>query len=118
MRKQSEGPTRRPRYFTDEEKHDVCLAWERSGQAKAVFCDSVGIAKSTFYKWYSQFKTQGNSESKFSPVTLKPSNTVEAEAPLKLETCLPNQTILSISMQKPSLISFIQELSNATTIVR
>ena len=106
--------------FTDEEKRSYCLKWKRSGQSKAAFCQSVGISKSAFYSWCYQFQqdlSEPPSNTLFSPITLNASATLE-EALIQLEICLPNQTKILISMQKLSLIPFIQELGHAITIVR
>jgi len=119
MSKQVESQPRRSRYFTDEEKRNYYLAWERSGQSKVEFCDSIGLSRSTFYQWCNKFEAEQTSETPtFSPVTVKTAPPQEVEPPVKLEICLSNQTTVCLSMQKTSLISFIQELSHATAIVR
>jgi transposase-like protein len=107
-----------PKIYTREEKQRYCLEWKKSGKSKTEFCELVGLPKSTFYSWCYRFKQKIPSDTLFSPVALKTSPNLESEKLMQLEICLPNQTKLSISIQKNSLISFIQELSNATTIVR
>lgn len=121
MRKQVERQLRRSRYYSDKEKRNYYQAWERSGQSKVEFSDSIGVARSTFYQWCNKFKTEQTSAPTFSPVTIKRASPQEGnivEPPVKLEICLPNQTTLCLSMQRVNLISFIQELSHATSTVR
>jgi transposase-like protein len=107
--------------LTDEEKRNYCLKWAHSGQNKTAFCQSVGISKSAFYSWCHQFQQELAglaSDAVFSPVALNSTSKLETENLIQLEICLPNQTKLLISMQKLSLVSFIQELSHAATIIR
>jgi transposase-like protein len=106
------------KHLTKEQKRDYCLQWERSGQSKAAFCQSVGIAKSAFYSWCHQFKQEAPSDTVFSPVTLKASPTIASENVMQLEICLPNQTKVFIPMQKSNVVSFIQELCHAATVIR
>ena len=118
MRTQTKYHRKRQKNFTHEEKRDFYLQWERSGQSKAAFCQSLGIAKSAFYSWRYQFKQGNSSDTLFSPVTLKTEPTMPLANVMHLEICLPNQTKIFISMQKSNLVSFIQELCHATTVIR
>jgi hypothetical protein len=104
--------------LSDEEKRNYCLKWSRSGQSKAAFCRSIGISKSAFYLWCNQFHEEFPIDAAFSPVTLKSEPSLNPEALLQLEICLPNQTKIFIPMQKANVISFIQELCHATTVIR
>jgi len=105
--------------FTRDEKRNIILKWKSSGQSKAAFCQSIGLAKSAFYSWCIQFKHDlSDGETIFSPVTLKKVPTPNTQEFIQLEIWLPNQTKIVISMQKSSVISFIQELSYETTIIR
>jgi transposase-like protein len=106
------------RRFTYEEKRNHYLEWKKSGQSKVEFCQSVGISKSTFFSWVNQFKDKIPDDVFFSPVTLKSAPTSEPDKVTQLEIHLPNQTRLFITIQKPNLISFIQELCHATTVIR
>ena len=118
MRTQTKYHRQRPKNFTQEEKRNIYLQWERSGQSKAAFCQSVGIAKSAFYSWCLQFKLEPPTEKVFSAVTLKALPPMALENDMQLEICLPNQTKVLISIQKSNVVSFIQELCNATTVIR
>jgi len=111
---------RRPssKKFTHDEKRNIILEWERSGQSKAAFCQSLGITKSAFYSWCHQFKQRAPSDTVFSPVTLKATPTLTSENVMRLEICLPNQTKVLIPLQKSSVVSFIQELSHAATAIQ
>ena len=104
--------------LTQEQKRNYCLQWQRSGQSKAVFCQSHGIAKSAFYAWLHQFKLENSNNTAFSPVTLKASPTLDTENVMHLEICLANQTKILIQMQKSKVISFIQELNHAIAAVQ
>ena len=118
MRSQTKYPRQRSKNFTQKEKRDYYLQWERSGQSKAAFCQSVGLTKSAFYSWLHQFKQRIPSDTVFSPVTLKADPMMASENIMQLEICLPNQTKVLISVQKSNVISFIQELCHATTALR
>ena len=121
MRAQTQHHRKRPQNFTEKEKRNFCLQWEGSGQSKAAFSRSLGITKSAFYLWYNRFKEEKASYTAnitFSPVALKDSSAVTSENAIQVEICLPNQAKLSISMQKSNVISFIQELCHATTVIR
>jgi transposase-like protein len=117
MRIQPKYHRQRQSNFTQEEKRDFCLQWARSGQTKAAFCQSVGIAKSAFYSWYNQFKGESPSDAVFSPVTLKTAPTLVSDNVIQLEICLPNQTKIFIPMPKSNVASFIQELCHAATAI-
>jgi len=117
MRTQAKYHRQHPKNFTQKEKRDLYLQWELSGQSKAAFCQSVGIAKSAFYSWCHQFKPEIPTDPVFSPVTLKSAPTMATENVMQLEICLPNQTKIFIPMQKSSVVSFIQELCHAATVI-
>jgi transposase-like protein len=118
MRAQTKYHRQRPKNFTQEEKRDFYLQWERSGQSKAAFCQSVGITKSAFYLWCHQFNQDTTRDTVFSPVTVKMASPMHSENIMHLEICLPNQTKVFISMQKSNVVSFIQELCHAATIIQ
>ena len=119
MRNQTKHPRQRPNIYTQEEKRNLYLQWERSGQSKAKFCQSRGITKSAFYSWCHRYKPQdASSAPDFSPITLKACSSSNTENMVHLEICLANQTKILIPLQKSDVVSFIQELSHATSAIR
>ena len=104
--------------FSNQEKRSYCIAWEKSGVSKRVFCKSEGFAPSTFFSWYALFKKQHLDEPSFSPVVVKSSISIERQDMIQFEMRLPNQAQLFITMREHGLVSFIQELCHAVTVIR
>ena len=110
--------TRLKRKFSAQEQHDYCVAWEKSPLNRTTFCKTNDISKSTLYRWYSEFKKNVNNRG-FSPLVLEDKAvTIEQDELIRLALNLPNQLQLSLEMPKRHLVSFIQELSYAATIIR
>ena len=118
MREESAGSGATERTFSNQDKRSYCIAWEKSGMNKNAFCKAQGLPPSAFYWWYSQFKKHRLDESSFSPVVVKSSLSVEREDRIQFEMRLPNHVQLFITMREHGLISFIQELCHAVTVVR
>ena len=104
--------------FSNQDKRDYCIAWEKSGINKSVFCRANGLSPTAFYSWYGQFKNHRLDESSFSPVVVKRRPTIERQDVIQFEMRLPNQAQLFITMREHGLVSFIQELCHAVTVVR
>lgn len=107
--------------LTEQEKQDYYRAWECSRMSKAKFCKENGLSIHDFYYWCRLFKPKTSSEvEQFLPVTtlVPPVPTFEAQNITQVEVRLPNQAQLLIKLQEHQLVSFIQELCNAVTIVR
>lgn len=104
--------------FTIADKRQYCIKWEKSSSSKPDFCKKVGVSKSAFYAWYKQFKEGLLNEPIFSPITIKAEPILDKQEGVQVEIRLPNQAQLLVTIQKPGLISFIQELCHATAIIR
>lgn len=104
--------------FTNQDKRDYCIAWEKSGMNKSVFCKANGLPPSVFYCWYNQFKKCLFDESSFSLVTVKAKSSTASQAMIPFELRLPNQAQLYITLSQRGLVSFIQELCHAVTAIR
>ncbi len=93
------------------------MAWEAStGMDNAAFCKANGISKSALYKWGKALK-EDNSLG-FSPLVSDKQPSIKQAEMTQLNICFPNQMQLSMAMPEHRLVSFIQELSNAVTIIR
>jgi transposase-like protein len=121
-----------------EEKRTLCESWQRSGLSQSVFCRQHGIAHATFHRWRVKFLAEDNNAeiksklqlSKKTSIVKKHSKTSQwspaistsKEAFLQeqstVEVKLANQIILRFSIQLSSIKTLVQELSNATTIIR
>lgn len=103
--------------FTAEERRNYYMAWKESGMSHIAFCKAKGISKSVLYKWIKKFKKENNGRS-FAPLILKKPLLSEQTDVIQLNMNFPNQIKLSIAMPEQRLVSFIQELSHATAIIR
>lgn len=105
------------RAFSQEEKRKYYLAWEASGLNQADFCKINGMSKSSLSNWINEFKKEDNGLG-FSPLVSDKQPFIKQAEMIQLNICFPNQMQLSMAMPEHRLVSFIQELSNAVTIVR
>jgi hypothetical protein len=103
--------------FSAQEKGDYCIEWEKSSMKQADFCKAKGFSRSAFRNWYNDFKEGKSNNSSFSPLYLASQTPIKQDIP-QCVIRLPNQIELCMTMNKPTLISFIQELCHATTITR
>lgn len=103
-------------------KREYCIAWEKSGMAKSVFCDKHGLSRVAFHAWYQQYKKgqlNEGMESSFSPMTIATSMpAIKNQESIPFEIRFPNQTQLVMTMSQHALVSFVQELAHATAITR
>jgi transposase-like protein len=106
--------------FSEQEKRDYYKAWESSGMHKSRFCKEHGLPVDAFYCWHKMFRKRSlSAESKqFSPVIIKHTSPNLQQNMTQLELQLPNQTKLLITLRENQLVSFIQELCHAVTIIR
>jgi hypothetical protein len=102
-----------------QDKRDYCIAWEKSGKSRLVFCRANGIPPSTFQGWYVQYKTERSSEQFFSPIVSAPQVPVMKEShDVQCEIRFPNETQLFISLNESALVSIIQGICHAATAIR
>ena len=118
MREENSDSGASKKIFSNQEKRSYCIAWEKSGLSKRVFSKMEGFPPSTFYSWYSLFKKQRLDAPSFSPVVVKSSPSIERQDMIQFEMHLPNQAQLFITMREHGLVSFIQELCHAVTVIR
>lgn len=118
MREESAVSGATERTFSNQDKRSYCIAWEKSGMNKHAFCKTQGLPPSVFYWRYRQFKKHRLDESSFSPVVVKSSASIELQDGIQFEMRLPNHVQLFITMREHGLISFIQELCHAVTVIR
>lgn len=102
-----------------QEKHNHCIAWEKSGQSRIAFCRANGLAPSTFHGWYNQYKKDLVSEKLFSPmVAASPACVKKEKHSVECEIRFPNETQLFLSLQENTLVSIIQGICHAAAAIR
>jgi transposase-like protein len=105
------------RKFSEEEKRNYCIAWEKSELNRSDFCKTHDISRSALYQWTKAFKKEDNHLG-FSPLV------IEKKFPAKLDLIQltivfgNNPMQLSIEMPEHRLASFIQDIGYATSVVR
>jgi len=107
--------------LSEQEKRDYYSAWENSGMNKRRFCKENDLSIDEFYYWHKLFKPKPQPKSPtFSPVVAKKASapTKQQQDVTQVELRLPNQAQLFITLPEHQLVSFIQELCNAVTIIR
>jgi transposase-like protein len=102
-----------------QDRHNYCVAWEKSGKSRVAFCKAHGIPPSTFQGWYHQYRTERSSEMLFSPMVSEAPVPVRKEShEVQCEIRFPNETQLFISLQESALVSIIQGICHAATALR
>lgn len=112
---------KRYRKYSDEDKRNYYKAFKKSGMNPIDFCKAHGISKSALYQWTNKFK-KDNHDSDFSPLRFKnnPPNLSEKQTDVAQLTVVfrDNPMQLSVSIPVHRLASFIQEIGDATTVIR
>ena len=102
-----------------EDRRNYCIAWEKSGKTRLAFCKANGIYPSTFNGWYNRYKRGLLNEPHFSPMVAETSIPAMKDSPsVQCEIHFPNDTQLFISLQEKTLVSIIQEICHAATVIR
>lgn len=106
--------------FSEQEKRDYYKAWESSGMHKSTFCKEHGLSVGQFYYWHKRFrkKTLPDELKEFSPLSIKVPAHQLPQNMTQLELQLPNQAKLLLRLRENQLVSFIQELCHAVTVIR
>ncbi len=105
--------------LSEQEKRNYYEAWKCSGMNKKKFCKENGLSVEEFYYWHKLFKPKTSVKpAQFSPVIATTPVTCEPQDIIQVEIRLPNQAQLLIKLREYQLVLFIQELCNATTIIR
>lgn len=96
-------------------------AWERSGLNKAAFCESQGLSKKGFYSWLRRCKEKEKTMmrvSAFSKAVLSGRGSTKNDEEISIQMRLPNHAEIFFLLGRTDLVGLIQELCDATTIIR
>ena len=104
--------------YSKQEKGDHYAAWKASGMEKSTFCKKHGINLNDFYYWHKLFNNKTSEPTQFSPVIAKMASHDTEKHQVKLEIRLPNQSQLFVMLNENRIVSFIQELCNAASVIR
>jgi transposase-like protein len=108
----------RKKKYSLEERNNYCMTWEKSELNQIDFCKAHGISRSAFYRWLKEFKKDDNDVG-FSPLMIKEKTPVSSSELIQLNISFANHHMqLSLAMPEHRLVSFIQEIGYATTIIR
>ena len=109
---------RSKRKFTEEERKNYYLAWKQSELNTTEFCKTHGISKSALYTWTRHFEKKMNGPD-FTPILIKDSPSLKSIDKIAL-TIAFNSSSLQVSLEVPEhrLVSLIQEIGHAATIIR
>lgn len=106
------------RKFSLEEKRNYYMSWKKSGMNQTDFCKVNKISRSAFYQWSKVFKKE-NDDLSFSPLLIEKKSPLKQVDMIQLNIGFANHPMqLSIAVPEHRLVSFIQEIGYATTIVR
>ena len=112
---------RKPKKFRSEkEKRFYYDTWKASGLSKHEFCQQHDLPEGTFYAWCHHFdkvvlSTDGASA--FSPVGVVGKVDAAVDV-IPIELTLGNGMRIRLSFREDRLTPFLQELMNATSIIR
>ena len=107
------------RVFSREDKQRFCSEWENSGLSKFQFCKKKGLSPSAFSLWCRKFfDHKGKTTLKKGWVPLVQKDTSPKSSDLiSFEIKLPNGMIFNTSFEPAQFLSFLKNLSNATTAI-
>lgn len=109
--------------FTDEEKRNYYAAFKKSGCNIFDFCKTQGISRSALYQWGKKFDYPDHGVD-FSPLSIqRKNNQHQPPSPLTDTAQLTisvghNAMQINVSIPMYRLALFIQELGDATTVIR
>ena len=90
------------KWRTRQEKDELLLQWNQSGQSRRVFCSEQGLNYNSFVTWHKEQKTKTKTESSFSQVVVKSGEKIVAQL------YLPGE--LRIDLYQPLSAEFIRAL--------
>ena len=105
------------RHFSLEEKRNYYVAWKKSELNTTEFCKTHGISKSALYQWNKEF-TKEDTNIDFAPLVLKNQPRSTETDMIQLHFDFHNHIQLSVRIPEHRLVSFIHEVSYATTVIR
>lgn len=95
------------------------LKWKDSSLSKTQFCKTHQLVTENFYYWAKKFKDENtfSTSNHFVPVVSRNTEPTKIEF-INIELLLPNQTCLKFSIKEMRLVSLIQEMCDAVTVIR
>lgn len=105
------------RKYSLEEKRRYCLALKESGIPSTQFSKTIGIAASTLRRWRIECMKEGLNEG-FSPLILAEGQYLNKVEKAQVRIKLASQMEVNIEISEKNLVSFIQELNHASSIIR
>jgi len=103
--------------YSEEERRQYCEAYAHSGMTQVEFCKANGISKSALLKWRNELSKIGISD--FYQASLSGSKShLGQHDELEIRIRLSNQIELCMVLREASLVSLIEGLSHATTVIR
>lgn len=121
IKNKAAGEANEKQSLNREDKKRLCEQWKTSGKPVEKFCREHGLAISSFYTWRKRLwgKLKGSSCSDFVPVKNNASESTPPKSEKALvEVALPNQAVIRVTLPMAGVVSFIQELCDAVTIIR
>lgn len=112
------------KHYSQETKTAYCEDWRKSGLTQGEYCRSHGLSTASLRRWCLERESKERMFDGFSPVMVKEAeeDTVYSKTSLPekiaLKLILRNGACLVIPMKEDNLITFIQELSHAITVIR
>ena len=106
---------------TWEERKALCEQWEASGKSKRAFCRENNIPIASFFPWCNKFLTEPEKqETNMVPLKIiTPSPEIETKKlETELELTIEGGHTIRFKLPLNHLVTFIQELSHAVTIIR
>lgn len=107
--------------YSQEERRNYCLAWERSKLSHMEFCKNHGISRSALYQWLKEFKKAPDAHTKgFSALVLTSKAAAQEKSMIDLTISFTNDNPIQLSLTLPEhqFISLLQEIGYATSIIR
>jgi len=105
--------------LNEEERHCYYTKWKTSGLSKAAFCREEGIPVETFYYWHKCYRKVSENKEAFSRVRIKETcREVSYDYGIDIGMNLSNQAQFQMRLSMQQLISLVQGLCDATSIIR
>ena len=115
-------PKRHVTTRSKEEKQRLFEQWEVSGKTKSEFCNEIGIPLGTFTHWvkkkYDEPKKSRTNILPLKIISKSQHSSDSTDEKMGIEIFLGTHTKICINLPIKNLISFIQELSYATSAIR
>lgn len=115
----SQMNSRPKRKYAEEERRSYYTAWKQSKLNTTEFCRMHGISKSTLHSWVRSFERE-KSVPGFTPLIIKDEPSSKAINKIALTIAFNNGSLQQVSLEvsEHRLVSLIQEIGHAATIIR